>query len=348
MLKSAPIAALVSMSVLLMQLKKYNILASVTKKPGQLALAFFYGFFFFFSSSLIAQDGGTIGPPLITRLDPISDVVFKQYSDDVLLSNQALWSHKSGAASLAQSLAIYSYIPQKGDDLLRLAKSTILGSYSSIATLNRISHMPHGGFDANEPILLPSMRGIFIPETPVTDLERLIASSRGEDAGVLITITRPSGKMAMRFIPGDDFSPTERAFFLNPGLFRFPLQNWRLSSAFGMRVSPISGRNLYHNGLDLAAPAGTEVYATREGTVSETGESDVYGKYVIINHDDGWTSLYGHLSVIQAAAQARVKTGSLIGKVGSTGLSTGPHLHFELRQNGKAFDPGKLLTGAKT
>jgi murein DD-endopeptidase MepM/ murein hydrolase activator NlpD len=194
-------------------------------------------------------------------------------------------------------------------------------------------------------ILLPSIPGVFIPEEAASDLERLILGSRGDDAGALITLAVPGGGQRFRFIPGDSFTPNERAFFLNPDIFRFPLDysRARLTSAFGPRVSPISGRASMHGGLDLAAPQGTAVYAARDGTVSEAGTSAVYGKYIIITHRDGWTSLYGHLSSIDTRLSSEVKSGSVIGKVGSTGLSTGPHLHFELRQNGRAQDPKPLL-----
>jgi murein DD-endopeptidase MepM/ murein hydrolase activator NlpD len=177
-----------------------------------------------------------------------------------------------------------------------------------------------------------------------SDLEKLIAASRGEDAGALITVNLPDGTVEQfRFIPGDGFSPTERSFFLNPDTFHFPLNLYRLTSSFGMRVSPISGKTSMHGGLDLAAPMGTDVYAARGGIISESGNSPIYGNYIIITHKNGWTSLYGHLSAILTKLQSNVQTGELIGRVGNTGLSTGPHLHFELRQNGAPQDPSSLL-----
>jgi murein DD-endopeptidase MepM/ murein hydrolase activator NlpD len=88
---------------------------------------------------------------------------------------------------------------------------------------------------------------------------------------------------------------------------------------------------------------GTDVYAAGEGSVLECGENAVYGKFVIIRHDDMWTSLYGHLSAVSVKQGEKIEKGKILGKVGSTGQSTGPHLHFELRQNGKAADPQALL-----
>jgi murein DD-endopeptidase MepM/ murein hydrolase activator NlpD len=196
-------------------------------------------------------------------------------------------------------------------------------------------------------LILPSIPGIFIPENAESDFERLIQSGRGGDVGVAISVNLPEGKQSFRFIPGDILTPNERAFFLNPDLFRFPLRDFTVTSAFGQRISPINGRRSLHSGLDLAAPFGAAVYAARSGVVIETSENSVYGKYVVIAHDDGWTSLYGHLSSIDTVLRNNVKAGTMIGKVGSTGLSTGPHLHFELRQNGKAHDPVRLLGGGE-
>jgi murein DD-endopeptidase MepM/ murein hydrolase activator NlpD len=191
-------------------------------------------------------------------------------------------------------------------------------------------------------MLLPSVPGIFLPETPETDMEQLLASARDGEGGVVLTFNREGVKVSFRFIPGADFTPTERAFYLTVG-FRFPLRSYRLTSPFGPRISPITGTLRNHSGLDLAAPMGTDVYAARTGIVTEQGNDPVYGNYVVVSHDDNWVSLYGHLSVISTTLRSRVQSGGLIGKVGSTGQSTGPHLHFELKQNGKAQDPGKLL-----
>jgi murein DD-endopeptidase MepM/ murein hydrolase activator NlpD len=278
--------------------------------------------------------------PLIKRLD-VRDVMFKQFSDDVTLGRRAVFqSAAARAENIARRLTLYRYTPTADDDFFRIAARCNI-PYDAIATLNRLSSVPvfHG-----KSLILPSIPGIFIPEDAESDFEKLILSGRGSDAGAAVSVNLPEGKLHFRFIPGDILTPNERAFFLNPGLFRFPLQKFTLTSAFGQRVSPISGRRSIHSGLDLAAPAGTEVYAARSGVVIETSENSVYGKYVVIAHDDGWTSLYGHLSSIDTGLRNQVKTGTFIGKVGSTGLSTGPHLHFELRQNGKAKDPVRLLS----
>jgi murein DD-endopeptidase MepM/ murein hydrolase activator NlpD len=241
--------------------------------------------------------------------------------------------------SLGEALTIYTYTPGAGEDIFGLAARSSI-PYSALATVNRLAHP--ASLEPGRVLLLPSVPGIFVPEYPDTDLERLILSARANQGGIILTLTRNGGRERFRFIPGSDFTAAERAFFLNTA-FRFPLLNYRITSGFGMRISPITGTPRIHEGLDLAAPEGTEVFAVREGVVTDLGEDPVYGKYVVIRHGENWASLYGHLSLISTSLRSIVRSGTLIGRVGSTGQSTGPHLHFELRQNGRAQDPGKLL-----
>jgi murein DD-endopeptidase MepM/ murein hydrolase activator NlpD len=282
--------------------------------------------------------------PGINRLDN-GDVLFRQYLADVEAARKRLFNRRDAEngeaadrdASLAESLTIYAYTPKPGEDLLSLAARCTL-PYAALATLNRL---PTAAAELSGGLLLPSMPGLFIPEEPRTDLEMLLVSARNNERGVLLTVRREGKAERFRFIPGEDFTPTERAFFLYPG-FRFPLRNYRLTSPFGPRINPVTGNPRFHQGLDLAAPEGTEVFAARSGMVAGQGYDPVYGNYIIISHGD-WTSLYGHLSEIHTVLLNSVRSGSLIGKVGSTGQSTGPHLHFELRQNGIARDPERYL-----
>lgn len=125
-------------------------------------------------------------------------------------------------------------------------------------------------------------------------------------------------------------------------MFRSPLGG-RLSSFFGNRKHPIFRKRKFHNGLDIAARYGTLIGAAREGVVISTGWNGGYGKAVIIQHSDGYKTMYGHMSSIFAKPGDRVKAGKILGKVGSTGLSTGPHLHFTLWHNEKLLNPMDVL-----
>jgi murein DD-endopeptidase MepM/ murein hydrolase activator NlpD len=116
-----------------------------------------------------------------------------------------------------------------------------------------------------------------------------------------------------------------------------------LSSGFGIRTDPFNGTPAMHTGLDLLGDPGDAVRATADGAVKTAGWSGGYGKSVDLDHGYGISTRYGHLSSIEVRAGQLVKSGQVIGKVGSTGRSTGPHLHYETRVGGEAVDPQKFL-----
>lgn len=122
-----------------------------------------------------------------------------------------------------------------------------------------------------------------------------------------------------------------------------PVENARITSRFGYRTNPVSGRYGFHTGLDLAAPEGTPISASFYGRIIETGNSDVWGKYVLMEHSDGLHTYYCHLSEIYVNEGAIIRQGETVGLVGSTGWSTGPHLHFEVRINGVRVNPETVL-----
>lgn len=119
-----------------------------------------------------------------------------------------------------------------------------------------------------------------------------------------------------------------------------PVDTDVITSAFGWRTDPITGEMRWHSGVDFGAGFGANIYATGDGVVSTAGWHDGYGNHVIIDHGNGLQTLYGHMSSILTSAGSSVSIGDVIGLVGSTGRSTGPHLHYELRQDGQAIDPG--------
>ena len=114
----------------------------------------------------------------------------------------------------------------------------------------------------------------------------------------------------------------------------------RIASVFGYRIDPIYKTVKLHAGLDFSAPQGTPIYATADGTVTTAGNtSNGYGNHVVIDHGYGYETLYGHMVRVKARSGQHVKRGDLIGYVGSTGKSTGPHCHYEVHKNGQKLDP---------
>ena len=129
------------------------------------------------------------------------------------------------------------------------------------------------------------------------------------------------------------------------GGYTYPLPSgYRdVSSSFGNRKHPVTGQYKLHTGVDIRAPRGVTIMAAKSGTVIIAGKSTAYGNYVVINHGGGLTTLYAHMSKLGTTQGAQVSAGDKIGEVGSTGYSTGNHLHFEVRVNGSYQDSGKIL-----
>ncbi|MBL7731393.1 MAG: M23 family metallopeptidase [Chitinophagaceae bacterium] len=114
----------------------------------------------------------------------------------------------------------------------------------------------------------------------------------------------------------------------------------RIASGFGYRIDPVYKTTKFHAGLDFSAPQGTPIYATADGTVTTAGSTgNGYGNHVIINHGYGYETLYGHMVRVKANNGQAVKRGEVIGWVGSTGKSTGPHCHYEVHKYGEKIDP---------
>ncbi|HUB89003.1 MAG TPA: M23 family metallopeptidase [Dyella sp.] len=137
--------------------------------------------------------------------------------------------------------------------------------------------------------------------------------------------------------------PSDEAATFHPFEVGMPLALARITSDFGQRPNPFGSGHVFHRGIDLAAPTGTLVQAVAEGTVITAKRDRSYGEFVVIDHHNGYRSLYAHNSQLLVKAGDRVKVGQLIAKVGSTGQSTGPHLHFEIHRDGERVDPFPYL-----
>lgn len=185
---------------------------------------------------------------------------------------------------------------------------------------------------------IESAFGIEIPEVTRNDCEELyeyLLKSTG--AGV-----NSGGSGTIAQLLKDDTTPYVGGSFTSP----FVGRSWRSSvtSEYGVRIHPITGAKKMHTGLDLAAPLGTPIYAAQSGTVLYVRYSDTgYGYHVVINHGGKITTTYAHCSQILVIAGDTVSQGQMIAKVGSTGDSTGPHLHFEVRVNGVTQSPRSWL-----
>jgi murein DD-endopeptidase MepM/ murein hydrolase activator NlpD len=143
------------------------------------------------------------------------------------------------------------------------------------------------------------------------------------------------------FIPGAKMDWVNRQE-INGDLFIWPCSGY-ISSAYGYRASPFTGARQFHSGLDIGARSGTPIKAAMAGRVAQVSYNDTFGNYAVIAHHSGYRTLYAHMSLVRVKAGAYVETGQRIGDVGSTGLSTGPHLHFTVYKNGVTVSPRSLM-----
>jgi len=238
-------------------------------------------------------------------------------------------------------LRFFSLARPEKMDLFALAARLNL-PYGTLATLNGAAGP--APFTGLQLLIVPNLPGLFVPEKPLSSFEEILvsvtANSRRDPRPVVVRL--PGGTRRFGFYPGQDLSAVERAFFLNI-LFRFPLPIGQLTSAYGPRPDPLTGSPDFHHGVDIAAPEGLEVQAARDGLVELVGFDPVLGNVVVLGHEGGYQTVYGHLSVALVTLHQQVRSGMIVGKVGSTGQSTGAHLHFEVRRKGSSRDPLPLL-----
>jgi murein DD-endopeptidase MepM/ murein hydrolase activator NlpD len=265
-----------------------------------------------------------------------SDVLYKQLTQDI-----STYYKQSSVGGSLPSLQFFRYRTKEEISLFALAARLNL-PYESIATINHIDHSCT--IEADTTLIIPNLPGVFVPIKPENELHRIISTTRQAENKQVTQVTHPENTepVAYYFYPGSRFVKTERSYFLNI-FFHYPMRKGRISSGYGFRISPFTGEPAFHGGIDIVGPRGSEVLAAREGTVKQSGYDPVFGHYIILSHSAGYETMYGHLEKNFVELNQQVNSGMLIGTLGNSGLSTGPHLHFEVRRDNKAIDPIPLL-----
>ena len=252
---------------------------------------------------------------------------------------------ESTAADIPAFVSVVSYSActvRKGDSISAIAARFGLRNIGTILNANNIDNARR--IRVGQTLRIPSMDGISYTVARGDNLARIsgrfsVPVNSILDANDLSASTLVAGQKL--FIPGATLSTMDLRRALGE-LFIYPIKG-RLTSVFGYRADPFTSVRTFHTGIDLAAPTGTPIKATLDGKVATTGWSTVFGNYVIISHSDGYQSLYGHMSYISVKKGQSVTQGSIIGKVGNTGYSTGSHVHLSIYKNGKMIDPLSLL-----
>jgi murein DD-endopeptidase MepM/ murein hydrolase activator NlpD len=234
-----------------------------------------------------------------------------------------------------------SYVVKKGDSLYSIAKKHKI----SVDTILSMNNMKDASILRIGTVLdLPNMSGINYTVRRGDSLSSITARYK-VDMNKLVDVNELDSSVIQvgqkLFIPGASLTEWERAEALGT-LFKFPV-NGRLTSRMGFRTDPFTLRRAYHAGIDLANRIGTPVTASQSGKVIFSGYKGNYGKTVIISHQQGYSTVYGHLDKILVRKGQSVRQGQQIATVGNTGRSTGPHLHFEIRRYRRNIDPLKLL-----
>jgi len=239
------------------------------------------------------------------------------------------------------TLEIQTYTVRPGDSIASIAKRFRL-SADSVVSINGISNAK--AIKTGTVLKIPNIDGLVYRVRSGDSLGAIARrystdTTRLADANDLGSSTLVPGQAI--FIPGAKLPPSESKRVFGE-LVAWPLRG-AISSYYGYRPNPFTGIRQFHAGLDIVAAPGFPIKAAMDGRVADVGYNTVFGNYVILTHADGLQTLYGHMTAYSVAKGQRIAQGSVIGKVGSTGYSTGPHLHFGLFKHGAAINPLKML-----
>ena len=257
------------------------------------------------------------------------------------LQNDAEGDGEIGLPPLPVTLSVSTYVVRPGDALLAIANRHHV-SLDTLISMNGISDARR--IYAGARLRVPNISGI-VHTVAKGDSVGSLASRYGVsstailDANDLGSSTIRPGQVL--FIPGARMSPTELKRALGE-LIIWPIRG-PISSYFGYRPDPFTGIRRFHGAIDIAARQGTPIRAAMDGRVADVGYNSIYGNYIILTHADSYQTLYGHLYQVSVKRGARVSQNGVIGSVGNTGYSTGPHLHFAVFRRGSAINPLKLL-----
>ena len=245
---------------------------------------------------------------------------------------------------LSQPVEYQTYTVKSGDTISGIAKKFGLTNISTLISVNDIGNVRQLG--AGQKLKIPSVDGIIYTVKSGDSLNSIATANNVKletllDVNELTTETLTVGQQL--FLPGVGLDQKTLQSRLGE-LFILPISaKFRWSSPYGWRADPFTGVQSFHTGTDMACPEGTPILAAMSGKISDVGNNRTYGNYIIINHGNGYQTVYAHMSKTIAQKGQWVSQGPKSGLVGSTGYSTGPHLHFMVYKNGNRIDPMTVL-----
>ncbi len=249
-----------------------------------------------------------------------------------------------GSVPFTEAVTYTSYTVKSGESISSISKKFGLSNISTLIAVNNIQNVRT--LRSGQVISIPNTDGIV---HTVSNGESLAAISAKYGIAVedILDVNDLETSVIVKgqklFIPGARLDSNTLKQALGE-LFMNPLgSGYRISSYFGWRADPFTGVQSNHTGLDLAIASGTPIKCAKSGRVATVGWTNVYGNYVIVTHDNGYQTLYAHMSKTSVKTGQIVDQGTQLGLVGSTGYSTGPHLHFSVYKNGKLVDPQTLI-----
>lgn len=233
-----------------------------------------------------------------------------------------------------------SHLIRKGDTLWSISKEY---SISIDSILSKNSMHPMDLLKPGSVIKIPSMQGIFHKVRPYDTLAKISSTYRIDPREVrkYNEITDHVLVNTHVFIPNRGYTESQKRLLFG-AFFLAPIKG-SITSGYGFRTHPIRGEKLFHSGIDIAAPKGFLVYSAASGTILTAGTRGGYGNCVVIKHKLGYETLYAHLDSVAVYKGNKVQKGELIGTVGHSGNATGPHLHFEIKQNGRYLNPRRFV-----
>ena len=292
------------------------------------------------------------GPLSIQKTDEISIEKLNQLMSDFALEVQQEIDESGKIAEAAIPLranytspvTYQTYKVQSGDTIGGIARKFGLTNVSTLISVNDISNVRQ--LAAGQKLKIPSIDGIIYTVKGGDSINSIVEKNK-IDLKQLLDVNDLSSEVLhagqQLFLPGASLDQQTLKTAMGDRFIMPIAARFRWSSPYGWREDPIAHVRSFHTGTDMACPTGTPILASMSGKVITTGINRVYGNYVIIDHGNGYQTLYAHMSKIIASKGQWVSQGTRIGLVGSTGYSTGPHLHFTVYKNGKMVNPMSVL-----